>query len=141
MTEPQLVAVNMKMRLVVLLLLATVMLAGAKTLKGSVQRNKLLLISFDGFRWNYDEDVDTPNMDQMRKDGVTAKYITPPMLTMTGPSHFTTITGNTLQLFSSRRVHFHSSNVKGSCKYISYVKKRINIQPLMYLHIKSSKIG
>lgn len=92
----------MKMRLDVLLLLATVMLAGAKTLKRSVQRNKLLLISFDGFRWNYDEDVDTPNMDQLRKDGVTAKYITPPMLTMTGPSHFTTITGNTRQFFKSQ---------------------------------------
>lgn len=96
-----LVAVKMKIRLDVFLLLATVMLAGAKSLKNSVQRNKLLLISFDGFRWNYDEDVDTPHMDQMRKDGVTAKYITPPMLTMTAPSHFTTITGNTLQLFKS----------------------------------------
>lgn len=104
MTEHQLVAVKMKIRLDVFLLLATVMLAadvGAKSMKKSVLRNKLLLISFDGFRWNYDEDVDTPHMDQLRKDGVTAKYITPPMLTMTGPSHFTTITGNTLQLFKS----------------------------------------
>uniref|UniRef100_A0A452IR83 Ectonucleotide pyrophosphatase/phosphodiesterase 7 n=1 Tax=Gopherus agassizii TaxID=38772 RepID=A0A452IR83_9SAUR len=40
--------------------------------------NKLLLVSFDGFRWNYDQD---------------AKYITPPSVTMTSPSHFTTITG------------------------------------------------
>uniref|UniRef100_A0A8C4WHN3 Uncharacterized protein n=1 Tax=Gopherus evgoodei TaxID=1825980 RepID=A0A8C4WHN3_9SAUR len=41
--------------------------------------NKLLLVSFDGFRWNYDQD---------------AKYITPPSVTMTSPSHFTTITDN-----------------------------------------------
>jgi len=55
--------------------------------------NKLLLISFDGFRWDYDQDVETPNFDQLVRDGVKAKYITPPMLTMTSPSHFTTITG------------------------------------------------
>ena len=63
------------------------------------KHNKLLLISFDGFRWNYDEDVDTPNMDELVKEGVKAKYITPPMITMTSPSHFTTITGkNTLHM-------------------------------------------
>lgn len=89
------VAVKMKMRLEVFLLVATAMSAGGKTLKKSAVRNKLLLISFDGFRWDYDQDVDTPHLDQLRKDGVTAKYITPPMLTMTAPSHFTTITGNT----------------------------------------------
>ena len=54
---------------------------------------KLMVISFDGFRWDYDQDVDTPNMDQMVQDGVKAKYITPPAITMTSPSHFTTITG------------------------------------------------
>lgn len=54
---------------------------------------KLLVISFDGFRWDYDQDVDTPNMDKMVQDGVKAKYITPPAITMTSPSHFTTITG------------------------------------------------
>ncbi|KAK7886451.1 hypothetical protein WMY93_026072 [Mugilogobius chulae] len=57
------------------------------------QRNKLLLISFDGFRWDYDQDVETPELDLISQRGVKAKYITPPMLTMTSPSHFTTITG------------------------------------------------
>lgn len=55
--------------------------------------NKLLLISFDGFRWDYDQDVDTPNFDELVKEGVKAEYINPPMITMTSPSHFTTITG------------------------------------------------
>ncbi|MBN3290169.1 ENPP7 phosphodiesterase, partial [Polypterus senegalus] len=55
--------------------------------------NKLLMISFDGFRWNYDQDVDTPNLDLLVKEGVKAEFITPPALTMTSPSHFTTITG------------------------------------------------
>lgn len=59
----------------------------------STKRNKLLLISFDGFRWDYDRDVDTPNLDKMAKDGVKATYVTPPYLTITSPSHFTLLTG------------------------------------------------
>ncbi|XP_055008644.1 LOW QUALITY PROTEIN: ectonucleotide pyrophosphatase/phosphodiesterase family member 7-like [Boleophthalmus pectinirostris] len=57
------------------------------------QRQKLLLVSFDGFRWDYDRDVDTPNLDQMVKDGVKAQYVTPPYLTITSPTHFTLLTG------------------------------------------------
>ncbi|XP_063056020.1 ectonucleotide pyrophosphatase/phosphodiesterase family member 7 [Engraulis encrasicolus] len=67
---------------------------GDKSKKGF---NKLLLISFDGFRWDYDQDVDTPNFDQLVVDGVKAKYISPPMITMTSPSHFTTITGRWIE--------------------------------------------
>lgn len=63
--------------------------------------HKLLLISFDGFRWNYDQDVDTPNMDRLVKEGVKAKYITPPFVTMTSPSHFTTITGKYISMGSN----------------------------------------
>ncbi|XP_048408448.1 ectonucleotide pyrophosphatase/phosphodiesterase family member 7 [Stegostoma tigrinum] len=55
--------------------------------------NKLLLISFDGFRWDYDQDVETPHLDYLVAKGVKAKYINPPFVTMTSPSHFTTITG------------------------------------------------
>ncbi|XP_067859863.1 ectonucleotide pyrophosphatase/phosphodiesterase family member 7 [Heptranchias perlo] len=59
--------------------------------------NKLLLISFDGFRWDYDQDVETPNLDYLTTKGVKAKYINPPFVTMTSPSHFTTITGRWIQ--------------------------------------------
>lgn len=54
---------------------------------------KVLLISFDGFRWDYDRGVDTPNLDKMARDGVKALYVTPPYLTITSPSHFTLLTG------------------------------------------------
>uniref|UniRef100_A0A3Q2CL36 Ectonucleotide pyrophosphatase/phosphodiesterase 7 n=1 Tax=Cyprinodon variegatus TaxID=28743 RepID=A0A3Q2CL36_CYPVA len=57
------------------------------------ERQKLLLISFDGFRWDYDLDVDTPNLDQMAKEGVKAQYVTPPYITVTSPTHFTLLTG------------------------------------------------
>ncbi|XP_069779402.1 ectonucleotide pyrophosphatase/phosphodiesterase family member 7-like [Narcine bancroftii] len=60
-------------------------------------RNKLLLISFDGFRWNYDQDVETPNFQKLVKEGVKAKYITPPFITITSPSHFTLVTGKYIE--------------------------------------------
>ncbi|KAM9353577.1 ectonucleotide pyrophosphatase/phosphodiesterase family member 7 [Symphorus nematophorus] len=81
------------MRLEFFLLATALICTAGKPLSKAAARNKLLLISFDGFRWDYDQDVDTPHLDQLVQDGVKAKYITPPMLTMTSPSHFTTITG------------------------------------------------
>ncbi|XP_076873879.1 ectonucleotide pyrophosphatase/phosphodiesterase family member 7 isoform X2 [Brachyhypopomus gauderio] len=47
--------------------------------------------------WDYDQDVDTPNLDKLVQEGVKAKYVTPPMITMTSPSHFTTITGRWIE--------------------------------------------
>ncbi|XP_054608546.1 ectonucleotide pyrophosphatase/phosphodiesterase family member 7-like [Dunckerocampus dactyliophorus] len=67
--------------------------SGLQSVFSGSARNKLLLISFDGFRWDYDQDVDTPNLDKMAKDGVKAEYVTPPFLTITSPTHFTLITG------------------------------------------------
>ncbi|XP_017311691.2 ectonucleotide pyrophosphatase/phosphodiesterase family member 7 [Ictalurus punctatus] len=90
-------SVNMKLEL--LLLFAVLLCVDGVPLSSTGRRkhNKLLLISFDGFRWNYDEDVHTPNMDLLVREGVKAKYITPPMITMTSPSHFTTITGRWIE--------------------------------------------
>lgn len=82
------------MKLEVFVSLVIILYVESTPLSKPVARNKLLLISFDGFRWDYDQDVDTPILDQLVEDGVKARYITPPMLTMTAPSHFTTITGN-----------------------------------------------
>ncbi|XP_061666730.1 ectonucleotide pyrophosphatase/phosphodiesterase family member 7-like [Syngnathoides biaculeatus] len=72
-------------------------LSGLQSVIGGSARNKLLLISFDGFRWDYDRDVDTPNLDKMAKDGVKAEYVTPPFLTITSPTHFTLLTGRYIE--------------------------------------------
>lgn len=60
-------------------------------------RSKVLLVSFDGFRWNYDQDVDTHNLDAMAAEGVKAQYMTPAFITITSPCHFTLLTGECLQ--------------------------------------------
>lgn len=67
--------------------------AGALAAPLNKVRPKLLLVSFDGFRWDYDRDVDTPNLDQMARDGVKAEYVTPPYISITSPAHFTLLTG------------------------------------------------
>ena len=71
-------------RALALLLLLPVLLgwAGSHPVPRTKSFHKLLLISFDGFRWDYDQDVDTPNMDRLAQEGVKAKYLTPPFVTM-----------------------------------------------------------
>lgn len=63
-------------------------------------KQKVLLISFDGFRWDYDLDVDTPYLDKMAQDGVKAQYVTPAYLTVTSPAHFTLLTGKVFRLLA-----------------------------------------
>ncbi|XP_051581199.1 ectonucleotide pyrophosphatase/phosphodiesterase family member 7-like [Myxocyprinus asiaticus] len=80
-----------------LLVAALSLCVSSKPLSRSRIYNKLLLISFDGFRWDYDQDSHTPNLDKLVEEGVKAKYINPPAITMTSPSHFTTITGRWIE--------------------------------------------
>lgn len=55
---------------------------------------RLLLISFDGFRWDYLQKTETPNFNKFIKNGVTAKYgLTNAFVTKTFPNHFTIVTG------------------------------------------------
>ncbi|NXC30346.1 ENPP7 phosphodiesterase, partial [Campylorhamphus procurvoides] len=79
------------------LLFAAFSLVGCTPVQQAPSRNKLLLVSFDGFRWNYDQDVDTPNLDAMAAEGVKAKYMTPAFVTLTSPCHFTLLTGRYLE--------------------------------------------
>jgi len=53
----------------------------------------LLLISFDGFRWDYPDLYHLPHFDQLAKRGVRLENIENSFATVTFPSHFTMITG------------------------------------------------
>ncbi|XP_009879111.1 PREDICTED: ectonucleotide pyrophosphatase/phosphodiesterase family member 7 [Charadrius vociferus] len=76
---------------------AAVSLASCVPVQQVSSRSKVLLVSFDGFRWNYDQDVDTPNLDAMAAEGVKARYMTPAFITITSPCHFTLLTGRYLE--------------------------------------------
>ncbi|XP_078257707.1 ectonucleotide pyrophosphatase/phosphodiesterase family member 7-like [Rhinoraja longicauda] len=87
-------------------------------------QNKLLLISLDGFRWDYDQDVETPNFQKLVKDGVKAKYVTPAFITITSPSHFTLVTGRHIE--SHGVIHNMWFNTTSGLKKPYYQTQSVN---------------
>ena len=57
------------------------------------QKPLTLLVSFDGFRYNYLERTDTPNFDKLISSGVKAKWIQDVFVSLTFPNHYTLATG------------------------------------------------
>ena len=56
-------------------------------------RAKVLLVSMDGFRWDYINQVSTPNFDIMALEGVRVPYINNTFITVTFPCHYSIATG------------------------------------------------
>ncbi|XP_078510134.1 ectonucleotide pyrophosphatase/phosphodiesterase family member 7 [Lissotriton helveticus] len=83
--------------LVPLLAAALLALGAGSPMPARQAAQKLLLVSFDGFRWDYDQDVPTPNLDAMALEGVKAKHLTPAFVTITSPCHFTLLTGKYIE--------------------------------------------
>lgn len=54
---------------------------------------RVLLVSFDGFRWDYIYKVSTPNFHYAMENGVHVKQVTNVFLTKTYPNHYTMVTG------------------------------------------------
>ena len=55
---------------------------------------KVLLVSMDGFRWDYINKAATPNFDRMAQEVVRVSYITSTFTTKTFPCHYSIATGN-----------------------------------------------
>jgi alkaline phosphatase D len=53
----------------------------------------VIVVSFDGFRWDYQDLYDTPNLDVLEEEGVKAAYLIPSFPTKTFPNHYTLATG------------------------------------------------
>ncbi|XP_021547765.1 ectonucleotide pyrophosphatase/phosphodiesterase family member 5 [Neomonachus schauinslandi] len=56
-------------------------------------QQKVLLVSFDGFRWDYLYRVPTPHFHYVMKYGVHVKQVTNIFITKTYPNHYTLVTG------------------------------------------------
>uniref|UniRef100_A0A663MJZ4 Ectonucleotide pyrophosphatase/phosphodiesterase family member 5 n=1 Tax=Athene cunicularia TaxID=194338 RepID=A0A663MJZ4_ATHCN len=54
---------------------------------------RVLLVSFDGFRWDYIYKVSTPNFHDAMENGVHVKQVTNVFVTKTYPNHYTMVTG------------------------------------------------
>jgi len=57
------------------------------------KNNYVILISFDGFRWDYANRGITPNIEKMKKEGVSASSFQPCFPSKTFPNHQSIITG------------------------------------------------
>ncbi len=53
----------------------------------------LILISFDGFRWDYQDLYETPALDRLAARGVKAESLQPVYPTLTFPNHYSIATG------------------------------------------------
>ena len=56
-------------------------------------RPTVILVSIDGFREDYLDRIDTPNLHSIIERGVRAKYMIPSFPTKTFPNHYTIVTG------------------------------------------------
>ena len=56
-------------------------------------RNYVILVSLDGFRWDYNKIYNTPNLNKMASAGVKAERLIPSFPTKTFPNHYTIATG------------------------------------------------
>lgn len=59
----------------------------------SSEKQYVILISLDGFRWDYLHRGITPNLDKIRNEGVYALSLRPAFPTKTFPNHYTIVTG------------------------------------------------
>lgn len=86
----------MKHRIWLLLLLSGIAIfAGSGCVNTPEQRDKpyLILVSIDGFRWDYQDLYDTPNLDHIAASGVKAERMIPVFPTLTFPNHYSIATG------------------------------------------------
>lgn len=80
---------------IALLLAITVVLLGscAAPAAKTSGRGPLILISIDGFRWDYLDLYQPPTLRRLAANGVHARRLTPSFPTKTFPNHYTLVTG------------------------------------------------
>jgi alkaline phosphatase D len=57
------------------------------------QQPIVVILSMDGFRWDYPIHAKTPNLDKLAEQGVKAKALVPSFPSITFPNHYTLATG------------------------------------------------
>jgi predicted AlkP superfamily pyrophosphatase or phosphodiesterase len=83
-----------------LLFLAVIVALTIAAAKGLAQRNAfadlqptVILVSFDGFRWDYLSKAPTPNLRRLIERGVHARNLIPSFPSKTFPNHYSIVTG------------------------------------------------
>ncbi|SVC80441.1 uncharacterized protein METZ01_LOCUS333295, partial [marine metagenome] len=75
------------------------------------------MISFDGFRYDYMNFLDTPNLDYFEKMGVKADGLIPVFPSLTFPNHYSIATGS----------YADKHNITGNSFYDKSLKKKYSL--------------
>ncbi len=59
----------------------------------SMNKPYVIMVSIDGFRYDYAEKFQTPNILDLKKNGSSARYLIPSFPSKTFPNHYTLVTG------------------------------------------------
>lgn len=83
------------LQLFLLLIVISVFISACSSSSGKKQGKKpyLVVLSMDGFRWDYTNKADTPNLDKFLETGTKAERMIPSFPTKTFPNHYTLATG------------------------------------------------
>ena len=76
-------------------------------------KNYVVVLSLDGFRWDYPELAQTPNLDSIAGVGVKADALIPSFPSLTFPNHYTLATGLYPDHHGLVLNHFHAPDVDG----------------------------
>jgi len=76
-----------------LILLGFILLPGFRKDQRKHFKNYVVLVSLDGFRWDYNQLYKTPNLDNMAQEGVKADRMISSFPTITFPNHYSIATG------------------------------------------------
>lgn len=66
---------------------------GSESVSAGHRPSTLILLSFDGWRWDYHTKAPTPHLQRLMARGVTAERLIPVFPTKTFPNHYTIVTG------------------------------------------------
>lgn len=75
------------------LFLLSLLISSCSTKMVEEEQPYLIIVSMDGFRWDYTDDVSTPHFDAIEKRGVKAESMQASFPSKTFPNHYSLVTG------------------------------------------------
>ncbi|MDY0282425.1 MAG: ectonucleotide pyrophosphatase/phosphodiesterase, partial [Salinivirgaceae bacterium] len=85
--------INLKKCFAAILFLMLIFIGKSNLLAQCDDDQITIVLSLDGFRWDYAEKTATPTLNLMAKEGVRAESLIPSFPTNTFPNHYTIATG------------------------------------------------
>jgi len=76
-----------------LLIIVILFSSGSNDKRVKKSDNYVVVVSVDGFRWDYDRLYDTPSLNRMAEEGVKAERMIPSFPVKTFPNHYSMATG------------------------------------------------